>query len=265
VIISGNLKKICNMLILWKKYYAGFIGSLLLFACFETKAQGTGKQVTGQAQADTFDITRHTFVLPQALPPGKFYHSLGVLYVVVPRDWAHDIVNAPMFSYSGKYTLPMGFNAQFNYTTLIISNRIVLGPWWNYDMDHFHFGVGYGVAFNFGFLNQFGFNTYLTGWEQQPSLAVGYNWQRTALVLRGDLYWTNALYITEGKNTIPYTNGFINGYSFSVSFDQRLYSQKVMTFGVKMDYIKYHVIAWPAFPVNQYRYWVPEFQLTLTF
>jgi hypothetical protein len=254
--------KICNMSIRWKISCIGLIGSILLASALSVNAQQTS--IAG-AGADSFDIRKHTFDLPQALPSGKYYHSLGVLYVVVPRDWAHDIVNAPMFSYSGKYTLPKGFNAQFNYKTLIISNRILVGPWWNYDMDHFHFGVGYGVAFNFGWLNQFGFNTYLTGWEQQPSLAVGYNWQRSALVLRGDLYWTNALYITEGKNTIPYTNGFINGYSFTVSFDQRLYSQKVMTFGVKMNYIKYHVIAWPAFPVNQYRYWVPEFQMTLTF
>lgn len=254
------------MRILLKITYTGIILSWLIVARLSAEAQQPGGSIHDQAKPDTFDIRNHTFELPQSLPAGKYDHSLGVLYVVVPRDWAHDIVNAPMFSYAGKYTLPKGFNAQFSYTTLIISNRILLGPWWNYDLDkNWHFGLGYGVAFNFGWLNQFGFNTYLTGWEQQPSVAVGYSWQKTALVLRGDLYWTNALYITEGKNTIPYTNGFINGYSFSISFDQRLYSQKVMTFGVKMDYIKYHVVAWPAFPVNQYRYWVPEFQLTLTF
>ena len=194
------------MRILLKLGFPGIIFSWLMATPFLAMAQQSGANGQQAASPDSFDIKQHTFDLPQALPPGKYHHALGVVYVVVPRDWATDLVNAPMFSYSGKYTLPKGFDAQFNYVTLIISNRILLQPWWNYDMDHFHFGVGYGLAFNFGFLNQFGFNTYLTGWEQQPSLKVGYNWQKTALVVRGDLYWTNALYITEGKNTIPYTN-----------------------------------------------------------
>lgn len=254
------MEKICDMSIRSKSKFLKLLSCILLISLVSTL------QAQDNPVPDSFDIRKHCFVLPQALPAGKYYHSIGVLYVVVPKDWADNLVTAPMFSYSGKYTLPRGFNVQGSYSSLIISNRILMGPFWNFDFhENYHLGLGYQVAFNFGWLNQFGFNTYLTGWEQQPSITLGYNWKRTALTIRGDLYWTNALYITEGKNTIPYTNGFINGYSFTTSFDQRLYKEKVLSFGVKMNYVKYHVIAWPAFPVNNYRYWVPEFQLTLTF
>lgn len=247
------------MSILSKPNHLKLLSSILLISMVSTL------QAQEPAAPDSFDIRKHCFVLPQALPAGKFYHMLGVVYVVVPRDWVDNLITAPMFTYTAKYTLPKGFDLQGNFETLIVSNRINLGPFWNYDHDNYHFGVGYQLAFNFGILNQFGFNTVVTGWEQQPSLTAGYSFKHTAVTLRGDLYWTTSLYITEGKNTIPYTNGFINGYSIMASFDQRLYKEKVLSFGFKMGYLKYHVIAWPAFPVNQYRYWVPEFSLNLTF
>jgi hypothetical protein len=214
---------------------------------------------------DSFDIKQGSFLLPLPLQQGKYYHSFSVLYVVPPRDWTADIINAPMLSYAGKYTLPYGFNIQGSFSTLIISNRILLGPYWNYSVNNYHFGAGYQVAFNVGVLNQFGFHTWLTGWEQQPSITAGYSFKTMAVILRGDLYWTTAFYVSEGKYVIPYTTSFINGYSISANLEQRLYKNKVMSFGLKMYYVRYQIIAWPAFPVNNYRYWVPEFQLGINF
>ena len=91
----------------------------------------------------------------------------------------------------------------------------------------------------------------------------GHAFARTAVTVRADLYWTSALYISEDKNVIPVTNGFVNGYSFSAAFEQKLYKNRALSLGLKMDYIQYHIIAWPAFPVNGKRYWVPEFQVGL--
>ena len=155
----------------------------------------------------------------------------------------------------------MGFNIQAGGTTMIISNRFYVGPYWNYRFGNNYLGLGWNVAWNYGRLYDFGFATTLTGWEQQPSITYGHCFENTAVILRADLYWTNALYLTQGEHPIPYTTGFINGYSFSATFDQRLHKRKALSLGVKMDYIQYHIIAWPAFPVNGKRYWVPEFQV----
>jgi hypothetical protein len=214
---------------------------------------------------DSFDIKDGSFLLPQVLPGGKYHHSISVLYVVTPSDWTLDNINAPMFSYAGKYSLPKGFNLQASFTSLIVANRLNFGPFWNYTINNYHFAVGYQLVFNLGFLTEFGFSTLITGWEQQPSVTVGYSFKKTAVIVRGDLYWTTSFYVSQGKNVVPYTTSFINGYSVSGSFEQRLYKNKVMSFGLKMYYVRYHIIAWPAFPVNKYRYWVPEFQLGLNF
>jgi hypothetical protein len=215
-------------------------------------------------QVDTFNIYKASFLLPQPLPSGHYSSSISVLYVVTPRDWTDDIITAPMFSYQAKYTLPKGFNVQAGLSSLFISNRIYLGPYWNHEFsNHNYIGLGWNVAWNYGILNQFGFATTLTGWEQQPSITVGHAFAKTAVIVRADGYWTNAFYISEDKNVIPFTNSFINGYSFSASFEQKLYKNRALSLGLQMDYVQYHIIAWPAFPVNGKRYWVPEFHVGL--
>lgn len=227
---------------------------------------GFGQEKEAQSgPSDDFDIKNSSFLLPKAWPKGKYTHTLSINYVLVPKDWAHDFVNAPMFGYSAKYTLPAGFNLQGGISTLFVSTRANLGPSWNHSFDNLHLGVGYQVAFNLGYLGEFGFNSLLTGWEQQPNATIGYSFKKSAIVMRADLYITTALYISQGGNTVAYKDGYLNGYSLTTSFEQRLWKSRLMSFGVKLNYVRYHILAWPALPVNSYRYLVPEFQIGLKF
>ena len=214
-------------------------------------------------ESDTFEIHKASFFLPQPLPSGHYYSSISVLYLVVPKDWTLDNITAPMFFYQAKYTLPKGFNVQAGLQTLFVSNRVYLGPYWNYKLpgDNNYVGIGWNVVWNFGVLHQFGFATTLTGWEQQPSISFGHAFKKTAVTFRADLYMTSALYLTEGGHTLQTANSFVNGYSLSAGFEQKLYKNRAINFSFQMDYIRYHVVAWPAFPVNGKKYWMPEFKV----
>lgn len=215
-------------------------------------------------QSDSFDIYKASFNLPQPLPGGHYSSSISVLYVVTPKDWTNDVVTAPMFYYQAKYTLPKGFNLQASLATLFISNRVTLGPFYNHKFNNNNYlGLGWQVVFDYGILNEFGFATSLTGWEQQPSIILGHAFKKTAVTVKGDLYWTTALNFIEGKSVIPSPNSFINGYGFTATFEQKLYKNRALTLGFNLSYLRYHIIAWPAFPVNAKRYWVPEFQVGL--
>jgi hypothetical protein len=232
---------------------------MLIFSMLVLCLSGFGQK----KQEDSFDIYKASFFLPQPLPSGHYFSSISVLYVVTPKDWTLDNITAPMFSYQAKYTLPKGFNLQAGLSSLIISNRIYLGPYWNYKINDNYINLGWNVAWNYGRLKQFGFATTLTGWEQQPSISFGHAFAKTAVTFRADLYITSVLYITEDKHTLTTANSFINGYSFSASFEQKLYKNRAINFGLQMDYVQYHIIAWPAFPVNGKRYWMPEFKVGL--
>jgi hypothetical protein len=212
-----------------------------------------------------FDIRNASFLLPLRQTPGHYSSAIYLYQVVLPKDWTLDINKAPMFGYSGKYALPGGFNIQGNISTLFVSSRINMGPFWNKSVDRVHFGIGYQIAFNFGILKSFGYNTTLTGWEQQPSATIGYSFDKIAISVRTDMYWNMKFYLTSGENTIPSANSFLNGYSITTSLEQRLWKNRVMSFGLKWYYVRYHILAWPAFPVNKYYYNVPEFQIGLNF
>ncbi len=229
-------------------------------------AIGAAVPASGQGQ-DTarFDIKEYSFLLPQARPAWKYTHAIYLQYVVPPKDWTLDAVVAPMFNYTGKYTLPKGFNVQAGLSTLIISNRLNAGPFWNYPTGNLHFGAGFQVAYNLGFLYSFGFNTVLTGWETQPLLTVGYSFEKSSLVFRADLYNAITLSLHEGGNTITANDSFINGYSYMLSYEQRLTKKRVMSLGFKLNNLRYHIIAWPALPASKYRYFMPEFQIGLNF
>ncbi|PWT70746.1 MAG: hypothetical protein C5B59_20295 [Bacteroidetes bacterium] len=254
-------------------YMKSFIGSkhlcylliILMIGATTAFGQDSTKQNKPDTTADNFDIRTTSFYLPQSLPKLKYYQSVSILYVILPKDWTLDVINAPMLSYAGKFTLPAGFNVQASLVTLFISYRLLAGPFWNYSHDHYHIGLGYQVAFNYGFLTEFGYNTHLTIFEQQPSLTLGYSFRKVAVTLRGDLYWTSNITESQGGHTLPFSTSFLNGTSLSSTVEQRLWKNRIMSFGVKFYYVRYHIIAWPAFPVNQYRYWVPEFQLGLSF
>jgi hypothetical protein len=237
----------------------------VLGACLHASVSAQDAKPSNAPNVDSFDINKTSFILPRPLPKHKYLHAFGLNYVVVPKDWTLDIIRAPMFFYEGKYALSHGFTLQGSLSTLFISTRVNLGPFWNYQSGPYHLGLGYQVAFNFGVLNQFGFKTRLIIWEQQPSITLGYSFSKTALVLRGDLYWTSSIYEYQGGHDIPHTNSFINGYGIGAQFEQRLWANRLMFLGGKMNYLRYHIIAWPAFPVNQYRYWVPEIIIGLVF
>ena len=223
----------------------------------------TAQETKMTAAADSFEIKKASFLLPQPLPKYRFSQAISLVYVVLPRDWTLDVINAPTFCYEAKYTLPAGFNLQGSFNTLIVSSRLNLGPVWNYSFNDNHIGLGYQVGFSYGFLNKnaFGFHTKMNIWEQQPSVTIGHSFSKTALVLRGDLYYTSTINEVQGGHTITHHLSAVNGWSASANFEQRLHKKKILYFGVKMNYLRYHFLAWPAFPVNQYRYWVPEIHI----
>lgn len=247
-----------------KSFMLGFLLSLSCSLGFNANGKNIFEAQT-ENKADSFDIRNKSFLLPQVLPSGKYYHSISLYNIFIPPDWTLDVIKTPMLGYSGKYTLARGFNLQANISTLIISYRGSIGPFWNYSIGNDHFGIGYQLVYNYGTLNQKGYHTTITGWEQQPSIAYGHSFKTMAFTVRGDLYINNTFYVDEGDHTIPYTDGFVNGYSVTGSLEQRLSKDHVMSVGFKLSYLRYHVIAWPAFPVNAYYYYVPEVQLGYNF
>ncbi len=235
--------------------------TVLIITTATNYAQQIPGKLNGSPDYDNFDIKNASFLLPGAHPSWHYYQSLSFSYVDIPAAWALEKINAPLLTYSGKFSLPGGFDMQASLATIYVSNRLSFGPFWNYSIHNYHFGVGYLFAYDFGHLNQSGYKTKLKGWEQQPTITAGYSFKKVAVILRGELYLTKSIDFVEGGHSVPMWDSFVNGYSITASVEQRLYRNKMVSVGIRLNSIRYHFLAWPAFPVNQNRYLVPEFQI----
>jgi hypothetical protein len=221
--------------------------------------------LTIQSPPDSFNIRKKSFLLPQATAPWKYSSSIFLYDIFVPPDWTLDVIKVPMFCYAGKYTLPHNFNIQASLATLLISYRFCVGPVWNYSVGKTHFGLGYQLVYNYGILTEFGYSTRITGFEHQPMILAGYSFNQKAITFKGEVYLTRHLTTYQGDHQFETAGEFTNGYSGTLALEQRLTKNHVLSIAFKWAYIRYHMVAWPAFPVNQYYYNVPEVQVGYNF
>ena len=238
--------------------------STLFFVRAEGRAQsGSAISQDKFSTPPGFEVRIKSFLLPQVQPKWKYSQAISLSYIMLPAQWTLNPMNAPMLAYSGKLGLPLGFDFQSSLSTIVISNLLEFGPSWNYSFEHFHFGMGWRAGYSFGFLTQMGYDTRVSGWEQEPFLAIGHDFKRNALTLKASLHWTNSVVFNEGGHTLISRESFFNGYSFSASLEHRLYRSKVAQFTIKLNSLQYYFLAWPVFPNSQSRYLMPECSIGL--
>lgn len=211
---------------------------------------------------DKYDVK--TFHVPVPYPSGTFRHTVWVNTYFLPTDWTNVAIGAPMFNYSARYYLPAGFGAEGNVSTLFVSSRFSAGPMWNYGTGKFHFGITYLIGYNLGILNDFGFSTTVTGWNQIPTFSFGYRFKRSSVTAKfGWEYFGNVTYKT-GSNTTTFDQRYLNGWFTKLVLEQKMWKNHTAAFGVTFNRMNFIMLAWPAFPVNNKRYLIPEVSLGLT-
>lgn len=214
---------------------------------------------------DAFDMKSASFYLPSRLPKGSFQHTFWIANFFLPSDWTNNAINAPMFNYTARYTLPAGFSLEGGVATLFISNRFTLGPRWSYSRNNFHVGASYLYGYNLGFLSEFGFSTLITAWSHHPTVSVGYSFPKSSLTLRMGLEYLGNFYYKTGDNVVTSDNFNLNGSFVGLVLEQRLWKDHVLSFGFEMDHMNFVMLAWPAFPVNKKTYFIPQVTLGLVF
>lgn len=196
---------------------------------------------------ESFDITNASLYYPHRYKPKELKMEAALSQVKIPFDWVEQAVQAPLFHFHANYGLPKNFSIDGRFSTLIISNQISLGPRWNYQKDKFSLNLGYDLAFAFGFLNQFGFNTSVTTWTNIPNLSVGYRIGEIAFTLKGEVSVITAFTSKQGENVVESDRNVNNGYTIGLYMEQRVSKNKVLVLGLKNSYAKYHFIGWAAF------------------
>jgi hypothetical protein len=196
--------------------------------------------------------------LPRQDKISRYRASIGLLMVQPPKDMVETAMQAPLFNYHGIYTLPWKFSVEGDFTSLIVSNQISLGPRINLSKGNFGLKLGYDLAFVAGQLKQFGFNNTTKAWLHYPNISGSYQWNKMILTLKAEAIAVASVQIKTGENELSINKDFYNGYSGAFYIEQRLHKNKVLIIGFKDSYVKYYWPVWLTFSTFNRFYHVPE-------
>ncbi|MBP7506990.1 MAG: hypothetical protein KA807_04155 [Prolixibacteraceae bacterium] len=209
------------------------------------------------------DISLNTIVHPDIYQPFKFRSSLSVMFTSIPIDWIEITIDAPIFQFSTKMGLPLGFTLNGTIETALISNQFKLGGDWNYEIGSFSMSLGLDGIFLLGYLPVMEFKNYAHGFSVNPNISFGYKTKEIAFTINTEYNYTNLYNISSGNsNTDPYSFNRPGGL-VSFFIEQKLWNDKVMILGLISNFNIYYFPAWPAFHVFQKVFYIPQVQIGL--
>lgn len=211
-------------------------------------------------------VSKDYFSLPTSLGANQFKHIISISSASLPEDFieeASDFLKAPLFGYSAQYGLPSNFIAFGNVSTNIITWQMTLGAKWFHSFDEFSFSLGYDIAYLYGQLKQYGFNSKVSGWMNYPNITLGYEFNNMAfsLITEATLVTSMTEYQDDIKTSSDYNE--FTGVAFTLVLEQPLWKDRYLTIGIKMNYSNFYYPAWAAYETFDKYYWIPEFKVGL--
>ncbi len=207
------------------------------------------------------DIGSNTFYYPHPLEVKQIVHAAGLASAKLPEDVVEtdDIIRAPLFSYELKFGLPENLILYGGVHTNIVSNHFALGTEWNYNFSRLGIAAGTNVAFWFGRLKQFGFNTSYTGWILYPNLSIGYRFNKFTASIRSEIVLNLTETSKNGGIKVTDNSQFFNGFTIGIYLEQPLWKDNFVVIGVRSTYLKFYYPVWAAFSTFDRTFFIPEF------
>jgi hypothetical protein len=204
------------------------------------------------------------FIYPQPTLAKNFTSTIGLNAAGLPEDQveeASSMIRGPLFNYQGLLDLRDNFQIYGAVYTNIITFHFSLGPKWGLTFDKFAFVIGYDVAYWFGKLEQFGFQSKIRGWINYPNLTVGYDFEKFAISLKGELIILRNLTEKQDEIEIETDRNSYAGATLGIYIEQPLWKDNYMLIGLKMNYTKFYYPTWAAFATFDRYLYIPEIVL----
>ena len=210
--------------------------------------------------AQQINFKDNTFFFPHSYQSGQIISSLGLSTAKLPEDAVEtdDVFRAPLFSYRMKYGLPENFLVEGGVETNIVTFHFSLGPKWNYELGRMGFSVGTDIAYWFGKLQHFGFDTSYKGWILYPNVSAGYRFNKFTISVKSELVFNLAETSKNGDLKVSTNNDFFNGYTVGVYLEQPLWKDHFVVIGIRSTFLKFYYPMWAAFSTFDRIFFIPE-------
>jgi len=204
------------------------------------------------------------FIYPQPEMEGKYISSVGLLAAGLPEDQVEEAsttIRGPLFNYRGLYGLSKNFQLDGAVYTNIITFHFSVGPKWGLSFDRFAFTVGYDIAYWFGKLERYGFQSKIRGWISYPNLTVGYEFERFAISVKSELIILTSLKESQDDIDVETDRSSFAGVTLGFYIEQPLWKDNYMLIGLKMNFTKFYYPTWAAFATFDRYLYIPEIVL----
>ena len=213
------------------------------------------------------DPGTQSFLYPQKMKSGNLKYFAGMGLANLPEDVVEsdDLFRAPLFKFHALYGIPKNFLIEGSLNTNLITYHLSLGVKWNYLFNKFSFALGFDVAYLFGGLRQFGFDSSIKGWMNYPNLALGYKFSKYTLSVKGELVFMTSLTQTADDLEVASDLNTFSGYTLTIAIEQPLWKDNYFLVGMKINKLKFYYPQWAAFSTFDRFFFIPEFIVGFVF
>jgi len=205
-----------------------------------------------------FDLVSKSIRFPHKFKKWKFQSSLGFSMVKLPLDWVENSIQAPLVNFHGTLGMPAGFSFDVDFTTIIVSNQISIGPKWNFIHRNFSFNIGYDFSLSTGRMNFAGFDNKGLNLINYPNFSIGVKIKDVALTYKYEAVIVSLTTMKTGNNIITKDKNYFNGSTMALYLEQRLWKKRIFILGFKFSSLKYYWPAWMVFSTFDRFYNIPE-------
>jgi len=210
------------------------------------------------AQTDTEDVENYFY--PEAMNFGQIKSILGLSMSSLPEDVVEtdDLFYAPLFSYYLKIGMPANFVVEASANSNIVTFQISLGTKWNFCPGKMSFAPGYDVAYWFGGLKSFGFDSKARGWIHYPNFTFGYHFKTFTVSVKSELILVTYVLEFQDDLVIARERNFYSGFAITTAIEQPLWDENILMLGLKINYTKSYYPQWATYSRFNRYFFIPE-------
>ena len=216
-----------------------------------------GHMVYGQDSA----MARQKFIyFPHSLQH-KWTTSIGLTGTTMPYEITEELhyrIPAGDFHVLRKLSDQWSLDGRINFQ--IVQNIVSLGPHWATPLtDRLSLGVADDIGYWIGFINVEGFKTKGRGWQNYPSVSLGYRFNKGVLLtVKADAIMTMGIKTYAGHIPVTTNYDLFSGSSYTVMLEQPFYGQKHLSLGFRAIYTNFFWQTWTAFTNFDRNFFYPQ-------
>jgi hypothetical protein len=180
----------------------------------------------------------------------KWRTSVGLTITTMPYEITEEVhfrVPAADFHVLRKIKDKISLDGRINFQA--IQNLITLGPRWATPLTkRLSLGLGNDIGYWFGFINVQGLKTQGSGWQNYPSVSLGYRFNKAILLsLRAESIMNLGIKTYAGESKVTTDCRFFSGSSYTLALEQPFAGNKSITLAFRAIYANFFWQTWTLF------------------